>query len=123
MTPNEYQEKAHTFACYEKPICYHDFGGGQMTSTTVAYAYPAMGLAEEAGEVAGKFAKAIRDEACVISEERKEAIKKELGDVCWFVAELSTLMGFSLEDVMQSNITKLTSRKERNVLHGSGDNR
>lgn len=123
MTPNEYQEKAHTFACYEKPICYHDFGGGQMTSTTVAYAYPAMGLAEEAGEVAGKFAKAIRDEAGVISEERKEAIKKELGDVCWFVAELSTLMGFSLEDVMQSNITKLTSRKERNVLHGSGDNR
>jgi len=123
MTPNEYQEKAHTFACYEKPVCYHDFGSGQMTSATIAYAYPAMGLAEEAGEVAGKFAKAIRDEAGVISEERKEAIKKELGDVCWFVAELSTLMGLSLEDVMQSNIAKLTSRKERNVLHGSGDNR
>lgn len=123
MTPNEYQEKAHTFACYEKPVCYHDFGGGQINSATVAYAYPAMGLAEEAGEVAGKFAKAIRDESGVISEERKEAIKKELGDVCWFVAELSTLMGFSLEDVMQHNIDKLTSRKSRNVIHGEGDNR
>lgn len=123
MTPNEYQEKAHTFACYEKPVCYHDFGGGQMTSTTIAYTYPAMGLAEEAGEVAGKFAKAIRDEAGVISAERREAIKKELGDVCWFVAELSTLMGFSLEEVMQHNIDKLTSRKARDVIHGEGDDR
>ena len=123
MTINEYQEKAHTFACYEKPVCYHDFGSGQMTASTVSFAYPALGLAEEAGEVAGKFAKAIRDDYGTISAERKEAIKKELGDVCWFVAELSTLMGMSLEEVMQGNIDKLTSRKERNVLHGSGDNR
>lgn len=119
MQINEYQEKAHTFACYQKPVCIERDG----LCHDVSYAYPALGLAEEAGEVAGKFAKGIRDECGAISEERKEAIKKELGDVCWFVAELSTLMGFTLEDVMQTNIDKLTSRKARNVIKGSGDNR
>jgi NTP pyrophosphatase (non-canonical NTP hydrolase) len=87
------------------------------------FRYPVMGLAEEAGEVCGKFAKAVRDENGVISDERKEAIKKELGDVCWFIAEISTLLDFNLEDVMQGNLDKLASRKARGVLHGSGDNR
>lgn len=122
MTPNEYQQKAHEFAFYEKPISYETFGG-QAVTHELDWTYPVMGLTEEAGEVAGKFAKAIRDESGNITAERKEAIKKELGDVCWFVAELSTLMGFKLEEVMQHNIDKLTSRKERNVLKGSGDNR
>lgn len=118
MQINEYQKQAHTFADYSKPIC-----KGLSFSNSAEYTYPALGLAEEAGEVAGKFAKAVRDESGFISDERKEAIKKELGDVCWFVAELSTLMGFSLEDVMQGNIDKLTDRKARGVIKGSGDNR
>lgn len=122
MTINEYQEKAHTFAAYKKPVC-NEAVGTELISHDLDYTYPVMGLTEEAGEVAGKFAKAIRDENGVISEERKIAIKKELGDVCWFIAELSTLMGFTLEDVMKGNIEKLTSRKERNVIHGSGDDR
>lgn len=122
MTPNEYQEQAHTFACYEKPISYENVGG-QMITHELDWTYPALGLAEEAGEVVGKFAKAVRDESGNISGERREAIKKELGDVCWFVAELSTLLGFKLEEVMQHNIDKLTDRKKRNVISGSGDNR
>lgn len=122
MTPNEYQKEAHTFAIYPHPICYEDFGG-QMVTHELDYTYPVMGLVEEAGEVAGKFAKAVRDDSGHISDDRKTAIKKELGDVCWFVAELSTLMGFDLEDVMKSNIDKLTSRKNRNVISGSGDDR
>lgn len=122
MTINEYQSKAHTFSCYEKPITYENVGS-QTVTHELDWVYPALGLAEEAGEVAGKFAKAVRDDCGKITEERRLAIKKELGDVCWFVAELSTLLGFDLEDVMQSNIDKLTSRKERGVIKGSGDDR
>jgi NTP pyrophosphatase (non-canonical NTP hydrolase) len=94
-----------------------------MMTHELDYTYPVMGLVEEAGEVSGKFAKAVRDDSGHISDDRKQAIKKELGDVCWFIAELSTLMGFELEDVMKSNIDKLTSRKNRNVISGSGDDR
>ena len=114
MNVCEYQLKAHSFSDYSKPIT---------QTANCDYCYPVMGLAEEAGEVAGKYAKAIRDCNGVISEERKIEIVKELGDVTWFVAELCTLLGVSLEEVMQKNIDKLTSRKERNVIHGSGDNR
>lgn len=122
MNINEYQLKAHSFSCYEKPVCYQDVGG-QIITHNLEFTYPALGLVEEAGEVAGKFAKAVRDDSGYISSERKEAIKKELGDVCWFVAELCTVMGFSMEEVMQHNIDKLTDRKLRNVIHGSGDDR
>lgn len=107
---NDYQKKAHETADYK------GMNNGD-------YSYPVMGLAEEAGEVSGKFAKAVRDDNGLISEERREAIKKELGDVCWFVAEISTLLGFKLEDVMQANLDKLASRKKRGVIHGSGDER
>ena len=114
MEINEYQKKAHTFADYAMP-CTNDADCG--------YCYPVMGLTEEAGEVAGKFGKAIRDYNGYISEERKAEIVKELGDVTWFVAELCTFLDVTLEEVMQKNIDKLTSRKERNVIHGNGDNR
>ena len=118
MSPNEYQKKAHTFSGY--PSCRV---GLDDTNHTVDYVYPALGLSEEAGEASGKFAKAVRDNGGVIDEARKVEIVKELGDVCWFVAELSTLLGVDLETVMEKNIEKLTSRKERGVIGGSGDNR
>lgn len=116
MTPDEYQKKAHETADYPSGTI------GEVRHA-VDYLYPAMGLSEEAGEVAGKYAKAIRDNDGVIDEDRKRAIVKELGDVCWFVAELCTCLGVSLEDVMQKNLDKLASRKARGVIHGSGDNR
>jgi NTP pyrophosphatase (non-canonical NTP hydrolase) len=107
---NEYQKRAHETA---------DYLGMEIGD----YRYPVMGLTEEAGEVSGKFAKAVRDANGISDGERREAIKKELGDVCWFVAEISTLLGLSLEEVMQGNLDKLASRKQRGVLHGSGDDR
>lgn len=120
MNINEYQLKAHCFADYTLPV----INVPEENDVVVAdYCYPALRLAEEAGEVSGKFAKAVRDNHGRIDSERKEAIVKELGDVCWFVAELCTILDVSLESVMQKNIDKLTSRKERNVIHGSGDNR
>lgn len=113
---NEYQEKAHGTAGY--PV-----GTVGEARNAAGYIYPALGLAEEAGEVAGKFAKAVRDNEGVIDEARKVEIVKELGDVCWFVAELCTVLNVPLEKVMQKNLDKLASRKARGVIHGSGDNR
>ena len=107
---NEYQKRAHETADY-------------LGMENGDFRYPVMGLAEEAGEVSGKFAKAVRDANGIIDGDRREEIKKELGDVCWFVAEISTLLSLDLEEVMQGNLDKLASRAERGVIHGSGDNR
>jgi NTP pyrophosphatase (non-canonical NTP hydrolase) len=90
------------------------------TSTII---YPALGLCGEAGEVAEKIKKIIRDKGGVYTPEDKTEIVKELGDVLFYITALSQDLGFSLEDVAGMNVEKLMSRKERNVLHGNGDNR
>ncbi|HPM38838.1 MAG TPA: nucleoside triphosphate pyrophosphohydrolase family protein, partial [Candidatus Pacearchaeota archaeon] len=87
------------------------------------FIYPTLGLVGEAGEVAEKMKKVLRDNDGVISEEKREEITKELGDVLWYIANLSKELNVSLEDVAQKNIEKLQSRQQRNELHGSGDNR
>jgi NTP pyrophosphatase (non-canonical NTP hydrolase) len=86
-------------------------------------AYPALGLAGEAGEVAEHAKKAIRDDNGEITEERRRAMAKELGDVLWYVAQLASELGLELEDVAQQNLEKLSSRQRRGVLSGSGDER
>jgi NTP pyrophosphatase (non-canonical NTP hydrolase) len=85
--------------------------------------YPALGLAGEAGEVAEHAKKAIRDDAGVIDDERREAISKELGDVLWYVSQLASELGLELEDIARTNLEKLFSRQRRGVLSGSGDDR
>ncbi|MDD5568909.1 MAG: nucleoside triphosphate pyrophosphohydrolase family protein [Candidatus Pacebacteria bacterium] len=87
------------------------------------FIYPTLGLAGEAGEVAEKIKKVLRDSGGVVSDEKKAEITKELGDVLWYVANLSKELNIPLEEVAQKNIEKLKSRQERNELHGSGDNR
>ena len=116
MDFNLYQEKAHETANYPS-------GTIGKEAHAVDYFYPALGLAEEAGEVAGKFAKAVRDNEGVIDEERKREIVKELGDVLWFVAECCTVLRIDMNEVAELNIKKLADRKARGVIHGSGDNR
>jgi len=86
-------------------------------------AYPALGLAGEAGEVAEHAKKAIRDDAGKVSDERKAAMSKELGDVLWYVAQLATELGLDLDEVAEQNLEKLLSRQARGVLSGSGDDR
>lgn len=86
-------------------------------------AYPALGLAGEAGEVAEHAKKAIRDDAGVVTEERRRAMAKELGDVLWYVSQLASELGLELEDIARANLEKLLSRQRRGALSGSGDER
>jgi NTP pyrophosphatase (non-canonical NTP hydrolase) len=86
-------------------------------------AYPALGLAGEAGEVAEHAKKAIRDDGGTVSEERRAAMGKELGDVLWYVAQIASELDLQLDDIAQTNLDKLLSRQRRGVLSGSGDER
>ena len=84
--------------------------------------YDGLGLGE-AGEVQGKIKKIIRDNGGIITENNINEISFEIGDILWYLASLCDNLGISLEDVANKNITKLKSRRDRNTLHGSGDNR
>ena len=81
------------------------------------------GLMGESGEVAEKFKKLIRDKQGKISEEDRQEIIKELGDILWYINSVSHLLGSNLEEVAERNLDKVLSRKERGRLSGSGDNR
>jgi len=98
----------------------------------IGMAYCAMGLSGEAGEVTEKIKKLYRDHSnwdedgsitTLISMEYADSIKKELGDVIWYVTALANEFRFSLREVLESNYEKLTKRKKTNTLSGSGDNR
>ncbi|MBM5823919.1 MAG: hypothetical protein FJ054_00835 [Cyanobacteria bacterium M_surface_10_m2_119] len=85
--------------------------------------YPTLGLCGEAGEVADKVKKVIRDRGGAFSPEVIDALQLELGDVLWYVAQLASELGLELEAVAQANLDKLASRAARNVIAGSGDHR
>jgi NTP pyrophosphatase (non-canonical NTP hydrolase) len=87
------------------------------------FAYPALGLAGEAGEVADKLKKVLRDNDGVLTDQVRDAVAKELGDVLWYVSVLAYEMDYSLDEIARINIDKLASRQQRGVLTGSGDNR
>lgn len=82
-----------------------------------------LGLADEAGEVQSIFKKWIRDNDAVFAELDTESVKKEMGDVLWYIAVIAHDLGISLNDLAQTNVDKLASRLERGQLAGSGDNR
>lgn len=81
------------------------------------------GLVGEAGEVAEKFKKILRDKNGQATEEDKKELMKELGDVLWYVNSVGIYLGYTLEEIAQSNLDKVLSRKDRGVTKGSGDNR
>lgn len=85
--------------------------------------YPALGLAGEAGEVSEHAKKAIRDDGGQVTDERRVAMAKELGDVLWYVAQLASELKLDLDEIANANLEKLLSRQQRGVLSGSGDDR
>jgi NTP pyrophosphatase (non-canonical NTP hydrolase) len=107
MTLNEYQKAAKLTAIYPN----NGFEG---------YTYCALKLNGEAGEVAELVGKTMRGDYGMLPAEK---LKKELGDVLWYVANLAHDLGFNLSDVAQANLNKLRSRAERGVLKGSGSDR
>jgi len=88
-----------------------------------AYVYAVLGLSGETGEVAEKVKKIIVNNGGVISEEARAEIKKELGDVLWYLSQLATELGLSLDEVAVENVRKIHDRMKRGVLKGDGDNR
>lgn len=109
MTFAEYQQQAAKTAIYPNQ-------GKNLT-------YPTLGLAGEAGEVAEKVKKLIRDHNSVISDSFRVLLCKELGDVLWYIAALCTECDLPMEVVAETNLEKLGSRQARGVLQGSGDAR
>jgi NTP pyrophosphatase (non-canonical NTP hydrolase) len=87
------------------------------------FTYPALGLVGEAGEVADKLKKVIRDNNGVLTDEVRDAVAKEIGDVLWYVAVLASEMNYALDRIAQGTLDKLASRQQRGVISGSGDNR
>ena len=108
MTFENYQEQAKQTAIYP------DFA---------KITYPALGLAGEAGEVANKAKKILRDNGGNVSDEARAAIGAEIGDVLWYLAALASDLNLNLNDLAEENIRKLLDRKSRNALQGSGDKR
>ena len=85
--------------------------------------YPTLGLCGEAGEVADKVKKVLRDQQGRFSPEVIESLKLELGDVLWYLAQLATELDLDLDAIARANLDKLASRAARNVIAGDGDDR
>ena len=123
MNFNEYQKETAKTAIYPKAYVKNALIENEEGYMSMGFIYPMLGLAGEAGELAEKIKKIFRDDLGTLSGEKMEEIKKEIGDVMWYVSQLATELGLSLDDIVSSNIAKLRSRQERGKLQGSGDNR
>ena len=95
----------------------------QLVHTDHPIVYPTLGLVNEAGELAGKVKKIFRDKHGAISADDRAALKQELGDVLWYLAQICTELDLSLSEVAEANLVKLFSRLERGRIGGEGDNR
>jgi NTP pyrophosphatase (non-canonical NTP hydrolase) len=109
MNFTDYQQKAKDTAKY--PVIGH------------SVIYPTLGLANEVGEVAGKIKKIFRDKEGFIGPTEREAPKAELGDVLWYLSQVSTELDLSLDDIAEYNIAKLLDRLARGKIQGEGDYR
>lgn len=107
MEVTEYQKKAHAFAQYKAEL------------------YPVLGLVEEVGELVGPIAKHLRKNGLINWDspdtELAKKIRGEVSDILWFCAEISTIYGWKLEDLMNENINKLTERSVSGCICGSGE--
>ena len=98
LTFNDYQKTARETAIYKDGIF-----------------YPVLGLCGESGEVADKIKKIYRDNNGIISEDNKEQLVKEMGDVLWYLTAVAAIKGFTLEDIWQHNVENLEARREAGI--------
>lgn len=85
--------------------------------------YTGLGLVNEAGEVAGKIKKMLRDDDGLLTDVRREAIAAEIGDVLWYCAALAQELVMDLGEIAEANLRKLEDRAARDAIKGDGDNR
>lgn len=97
-------------------------GAGDVNSVE-GLSYVTLGLAGEAGELANKVKKILRDEDGLIGDVVRAKLADELGDTLWYLSQFATQLGVRLEALAEANLTKLADRAERGVLQGSGDER
>ena len=112
MNFKDYQDLAKTTAVYDRQF---------------RVIYPTLGLAGETGEVAEKIKKWLRDEGLITFGKphtpRWIELRKEIGDVLWYVAALCSDLYMDMDEIAEENISKLRDRDKRKVIHGDGDNR
>lgn len=120
MEFDDYQKKAQT-----TDLGFENMGEvmAKKTLNVPEFLDKVLGLAGESGEFADKVKKIMRDKRGAFSEEERAEILKELGDVLWYVAELSSYLDTPMSELAKINLDKLASRKKRGTLVGAGDNR
>ena len=132
MSFTEYQKTAYTFARYPRTVevDYVEQDGlyidsHYVESCQLAWTYPVMALAEEAGEVSGKFAKFLRkkDFSNEAYETLRSDVTKELGDVLWQVAAIATELRLDMQEIANANLAKLEGRAAAGTIIGEGDDR
>ena len=108
---------------YQSRAAKYDLSEATADLKAVGFIEKVLGLVGEAGETADKIKKILRDKDGVVSDEDRELVVKELGDVLWYVASIARYLDVPLSEVASGNIDKLESRWQRNKLHGEGDER
>lgn len=103
MTLDEYQSAAQSFNIVP------DDARGE---------HAIMGLVEEVGELAGLRKRNVRGD---LQQNYSQKVKHELGDILWYLADVAAVYGFTLEEIAQANISKLTARASAGTIKGSGD--
>lgn len=111
MDFDDYQTQATKTATYDP------------ADRTFTLMYLCMGLAGESGEVIEKLKKVVRNDDGSVSDETRELLKKELGDVLWYLSQFARVLDFSFNDVAQANLDKLADRQARGVIKSEGDTR
>ena len=130
MNLNEYQAETRNTAIYKSSIREYVEGLGipdavkeEQLIALLESVYTVLGLAGEAGELAGKMKKVIRDDKGLISKDKLDGMKDENGDCLWYVSENAANFGENLEKTAINNVNKLVKRQQNNTLGGSGDKR
>lgn len=112
MKITEYQKKARKYAMYP-----------YKTEMSIGVIYNGLKLSGEIGELNDKLGKCISDKMGRIDPDILREIEKEMGDILWHYCAMASDLGLSLENICRVNIDKLESRRLRNKMSGSGDNR